>query len=159
MAYKDIEGFEGLYFISPDGEVKNNKSNVLSPGKSSNGYKHVNLHKNGTITTIKIHRLVALHFLPKVYGKSFINHIDGNKHNNVVENLEWCTISENQKHALITGLRMPPSGSKHFKSKKIIDKITGEIFNTIKDASIKTNIPYSTLVYQIRNNISTQFKF
>lgn len=75
MAYKDIEGFEGLYFISPDGDVKNNKGKVLSPGKSSNGYKHVNLRKNGTISTIKIHRLVALHFLPKVYGKNFINHI------------------------------------------------------------------------------------
>lgn len=65
----------------------------------------VTIAKDGVNRCIRVHKLVALTFIPNPQGKSGINHIDGNKHNNKVENLEWATPSENQQHALRTGLR------------------------------------------------------
>lgn len=62
--------------------------------------------------THMLHRLVALAFIPNIEGKSFVNHKDGNKLNNHVDNLEWCTASENNQHARETGLNVQPRGYK-----------------------------------------------
>src|SRR5690554_1340338 len=69
------------------------------------GYKFVQLYKDGRSKNMTIHRLVALAFIPNKAGLSTVNHIDGNKHNNVVSNLEWCTNDYNHKHATETGLK------------------------------------------------------
>lgn len=68
------------------------------------GYKFHQLYKNKKMHNKPIHQLVAHAFIPKIKGKDYINHIDGNKHNNVVANLEWCTNEYNHHHATITGL-------------------------------------------------------
>ncbi len=98
--WKDIEGYEGLYQISNLGNVKSLKNNIiLKPSKNSKGYLQVFLWKNGSGKLLRIHRLVAKAFIPNFDDKPQVNHIDGNKQNNRVNNLEWVTNSENQKHA------------------------------------------------------------
>lgn len=112
--WADIKGYEGLYKISSLGTVKalpNNpthlKELILTPSKNSSGYLKVELYKDKVSKMYYVHRLVALTFIPNPYNKPQVNHKDGNKLNNTVENLEWVTKSENQKHAIKHGLRTP----------------------------------------------------
>lgn len=102
--WKDIEGFEGLYQVSNLGRVKSNRG-ILHPNTNTYGYKHVTLSKYGIRTTTPIHTLVADAFLDNPYEKPEVNHIDGNKENNSVSNLEWVTRTENNRHAIATHLR------------------------------------------------------
>lgn len=106
--WRPINGFEGLYEISSYGRVKSFKSHpsgkILKTSLDSNGYPKISLSKNGAKKDATVHRLVAETYLPRVDGKTCVNHIDGNKANNRLDNLEWCTYSENIKHALRTGL-------------------------------------------------------
>lgn len=101
--YKDISGYEGVYQISNKGNVKSlsfnrsGKNRILKFGVND-GYFVVMLYKNKLRKNCSVHRLVANEFIPNPDGKEQINHIDGNKVNNCVENLEWSTISENQIH-------------------------------------------------------------
>lgn len=98
--WKDIRGYEGFYLVSNHGNIKSIKRNIIL--KSSNnkkGYLQVILGYKGKTKAFRVHRLVAENFIENVDKKSQVNHIDGNKHNNRVDNLEWCTNSENQKHA------------------------------------------------------------
>ena len=105
--WKNILGFDGNYQISNYGNVKsfiNNiilKPSIASKRNNKQGYKVVNL--KGKL--YYIHRLVAEAFIPNIANKPQINHIDGNKLNNKVDNLEWCTNSENIKHAYKIGLK------------------------------------------------------
>lgn len=102
---KDIKGYEGIYQIDEYGNVFSFHTNrFLKPAATSWGYLTVELFKNGKGKTHKIHRMVAEAFVPNVDGKPLINHKDGNKQNNHFENLEWCTYSENLKHAWDMGL-------------------------------------------------------
>ena len=105
--WKDIQDYEGLYQISNFGRVKSlrSKGKFLNPLPSTSGYSKVQLYKNGKSRDSYIHILVATAFLPKSDNKQEVNHKDGNKRNNNVENLEWVTKSENQKHAIETNLR------------------------------------------------------
>ena len=98
MEWKKIEGFEN-YSISSDGEVRNdNNLYVLKQHLNNKGYPMVNLWKNNKGYWRTVHRIVALAFIPNPNNKPQVNHIDGNKQNNNVDNLEWCTGSENQFH-------------------------------------------------------------
>ena len=101
--WKPIKGFEPYYQISNLGQVSNYRK-ILKPFISNSGYKVIDLRVNGLRTKYLIHRLVAEHFLDNPNGYRYVNHIDGNKSNNVVSNLEWCTNSENILHARRTGL-------------------------------------------------------
>jgi hypothetical protein len=107
----DIKDFKGLYAIAEDGKVWSYPKRGNPNGKFINGittaygYEQVGLRKNGKTYINKIHRLVARAFLDNTASKPHINHIDGNKINNNVSNLEWCTISENNIHAVKEGLR------------------------------------------------------
>lgn len=97
--WKDIEGYEGLYQVSDLGRVKRVKTNrVLKGSEDSWGYLKVNLSKNNIKSQQIIHRLVAQAFIPNPDNKSQVNHIDENKTNNMVSNLEWMTAKENSNH-------------------------------------------------------------
>ena len=85
------------------GTAKNGK--ILKPVLQKNGYLTVSLNKNGKSKTVHIHRLVAETFLTNPDKLPEVNHKDGNKLNNCVENLEWCTSKENVQHSLEIGLR------------------------------------------------------
>ena len=92
------------YEISNTGKVRRNGRERKVFNKPD-GYPAINLYNHCKHKTIAIHRLVAMAFVPNPDNKLDVNHIDGNKTNNNVDNLEWCTRSENIKHAYRTGLR------------------------------------------------------
>lgn len=101
-----IAHFEERYHIAPFGAVWNLSTEAwLQPSVNPNGYAKVGLSKDGQVTQLLLHRLVALHFLPNPYQYDQVNHDDGNKLNNAVTNLEWASAEQNSEHALRTGLR------------------------------------------------------
>lgn len=133
--WENIKGYEGIYQVSNLGNIKsvnhyvmNNgikqlrKGNVLKKNINVWGYEGVVLYKNGIGKRHTVHRLVANAFINNPDNKKEINHIDGNKLNNCVSNLEWCTRSENMKHSYRTGLEKTPilSGKDNLRSKAII---------------------------------------
>lgn len=128
--WKDIAGFEGRYQVSNKGNVKSLHyrghygESLLKLSKHHTGYLIVILGKKPAKVCL-VHQLVAKAFIPLVEGKKFVNHIDGNKHNNCVENLEWVTAQENVTHAIKTGLRNPHNvpkryGKDHYSSKPVL---------------------------------------
>jgi hypothetical protein len=88
------------YGVSNFGRFKNNKNDIITNHKSSSGYKRLSINKK----TYLLHRLVALTFLENPENKEFVNHKDGNKLNNLLENLEWATCLENNMHKIDNGL-------------------------------------------------------
>lgn len=117
--WKDIIGYEGLYQISSLGRVKalpktlqysdgrlyHYKEKILKYSTGTSGYPTLHFYSlEGVRETCMIHRLVASAFIPNIDNKPTINHMDGNKQNNSVSNLEWNTYTENQEHARLTGL-------------------------------------------------------
>lgn len=101
---KEIEGYYGKYIITSSGKVYNNFTGEPMKSRIIQGYYHVGLRVFDGETSVqklfKVHRLVAEYFLPKIEGKTIVNHKDGNKLNNDVSNLEWCNYSENNIHAV-----------------------------------------------------------
>lgn len=106
------------YYIVNNGIRKFHSETTLSLCIDKTGYVVVNLNKNGKRKVGKVHRLVAEAFIPNVTNKPQVNHIDGDKTNNNVDNLEWCTNRENQIHAVRTGLTHHTE-----KQRKSFDKI------------------------------------
>ena len=106
--WKKIKGYEN-YLVSDQGRVFNLKyKRFRKLSKNRGGYLYVNLCKNGVRKSQKVQRLVANAFIPNPENKRTVNHIDGCKANNHVENLEWATYSENLQHAFDNGLKKPP---------------------------------------------------
>lgn len=109
---KDILGFEGLYAVTKDGRVwsfpkpkwKSHRGLFLSGHRKSNkGYALICLTKDGKHRYFSVHRLVAKAYIPNPKNLPQVNHKNGIKTDNQVENLEWCTNQENRKHAIISG--------------------------------------------------------
>lgn len=95
------------YAISNYGHIKNvKKDKLLTPVLNNNGYLQYTFRQDSLCKTIRIHRIVALYFVPNPDNKPYVNHIDGNKQNNHYSNLEWCTAQENDNHARKTGLKV-----------------------------------------------------
>lgn len=125
MLWRTIIGYEGYYEVSTEGKIrsvdrivhtKNGTTKLLrgkpmkltqTKGKDGEGYMVVNLRKFGTSKVVPVHILVATMFLPNPNDYPMVNHIDGNKTNNRVENLEWSSYGYNNIHALRHNLRKP----------------------------------------------------
>jgi hypothetical protein len=112
---KDIVGYEGLYAVTRNGFVwaypnkSRNEGRWLKQATDRYGYAYVGMFKEGKLKKLKVHRLVAQAFLV-ASDNPHVNHIDGNKLNNNVSNLEWVTPKENKIHAFATGItKMKPS--------------------------------------------------
>ncbi len=132
--WKDIKNYEDLYQINEHGKVRR-ENKILKTLYDSNGYSAICLCKNGVPKRYRIHRLVAETFVPRIEGKNTVNHKDGNRTNPHVDNLEWCTMSENHKHAFRELGKVPNRGMKgrfgkaHNRSKSFRVKM--------KDGSVK----------------------
>lgn len=98
---------ETNYSISDIGEVRNDITGYILKPTIQQGYAHVTIYIDKKGKRVKIHRLVANAFIPNPDNKPYVNHIDGIRSNNRVENLEWVTASENTRHAVDTGLFLP----------------------------------------------------
>lgn len=95
------------YYINDNGEVFSMKSGVatsIALRKGSKGYIYVEIWNNNQRKHLKVHRLVDELFIPNPYNKPCVNHVDGNKNNNNIKNLEWVTDLENHKHAVVNKL-------------------------------------------------------
>lgn len=128
------------YLVSNLGNIKRKNATKNHSIRDRKGYFTIDLYKNGKRSTERVHRLVAEAFVDNPYNKPEVNHIDGNKHNNRTDNLEWVTKKENCDHAWNRGLVKPsygmqgkknPNGGRKGKPFKICE--TGEIFNTLKE--------------------------
>ena len=104
IIWKDINEYEDIYAINIYGNIVNKKFNKLRKIDSSGNYDTIALCKNNKVKHFLVHRLLAQHFIPNPKNKPEVNHVDGNKKNNNINNLEWCTRSENQKHSHNIGL-------------------------------------------------------
>lgn len=120
-AWRPVKGYEGLYEVSDCGRVRSldryvefqypgcpesrklSRGRILSPGKTSHGYRSVALYSAEEKRHHRVNRLVAAAFIPNPEGKSEVNHKDCDKANDYVSNLEWCTHSENAMHAVANG--------------------------------------------------------
>lgn len=143
--WKDIKGYESLYQVSNTGKVKslshytrNNanggkrltKGRILSTYKMPNGYLQVQLSRNEIREKKYVHRLVAEMFLDNKHNLSDVNHIDGNKDNNSVDNLEWCSHKDNQIHMIKSRLTK--------KTQPVICLETGITYNSLSEAERET---------------------
>lgn len=108
--WREIKGYEGRYSVSTLGRIKSNggkkklNKHIMKARKQNSGYSVVNLWKGGERKTFTVHRLVLSTFT-KDYEDMDVNHKNGNKRDNRLINLEWCTRKENMEHAYKTGLR------------------------------------------------------
>ena len=149
--WRDIVGYEGLYQVSSNGVIRSlnynhtGKEKVLSNVINSQGYCHISLWKDKTKKVMKVHRLVAQTFIPNPDNKPFIDHINGIRSDNRVENLRWTTPKENINYPLAKSHlhQSMINNSKLSKSVYQIDKTTGEVINeypSIQEAERQTGI-------------------
>lgn len=133
--WKDVKGYEGKYQVSNLGRVKSlnyhrsGKERLLSLAHDKDGYLYVCFHKNGKQKLYKVHRLVAIAFIPNPDNLPCVNHKDENPSNNRVENLEWCT----QKYNINYGTRTKRMSKAQ--SKPVICITTKRIFKSFVEAS------------------------
>lgn len=164
--WKDIENYETLYQVSNFGNIKSKqkitngkygfhiqREKIIKTHIHKSGYVIVLLCKKGKQKSYRVHRLVANAFLEKNKDKQYVNHINGIKNDNRVENLEWCSQKENIRKAIEQGLMT----NKH-RCKKIIKKKNGVIieeYSSITEASKKTSISRRCLYLCINNKQKT----
>lgn len=173
---KEIKQYPN-YFVTKEGLVFSSKTNkFLKFSYDKQGYQRVGLYiGNYKSKTIKVHRLVAETFIDNIENKKDVNHIDGNKANNNIFNLEWCTRSENIKHAFKNGfskisenqknrfiqMTKLQTGSNNPAARKLINTETGEIFDTIKEVLPLVNLKRTTFQAMLNNQNpnKTNFKY
>lgn len=134
--WKDIAGYELYYQISDIGQVKRKDTGKILKNNIRNGYEYVTLCMNGQRKKFYVHRLVAIAFIPNPKSYEQVNHKDGNKSNNKVDNLEWCTQKENLMHAFRTGLNTPTIENLiRFDRKPVIRIEDGKWFSGVTEAA------------------------
>lgn len=178
--WKPIVGFEGFYEISSFGRLKklwegvshNIPKGIVDVKINYDGYRYAYLCDGEKKSlSIFVHRLVAQSFIENPENKPQVNHINGNKLDNNVKNLEWATNSENQLHAYRIGLQKKPTGveyplygrktdkSKNKALKPVKCLSTGKVYLSIKDAAEDKNISRFDLAKSLRGALNKDFGF
>lgn len=147
-----VPEYKGLYEINEKAQVRSlnykNYQKLMEQRGERAGYKTVRLSNKGKINTVFVHRLMGLTYINNADKKCCVNHLDGNKTNNSLNNLEWVTHSENMKHAYKLGLiKSLPQ-----RCVPIIDTCSGGKFESIKKAADFYSIPYSTCKSYLNGN-------
>ena len=149
---KIIPNYRDKYIITTSGKVYNNFTGVEMKQRLIKGYPHVGLRyfdgENSKQKLWKVHRLVAEAFIPKIKGKDLVNHIDGNKTNNNITNLEWVNNSENTTHAIRTNLK---KSNWNFELGVQIIKLIEEYGYNYADISKLIGIPRQTIAHFYQN--------
>lgn len=145
------------YIIYLDGRLFNTKTGRFKKfTKGSNGYMRTQIWINNKSKNFTQHRLIAAYFIDNPLNKKQVNHINGIKHDNRLENLEWVTQSENAKHSFANGLQKVTKPNK-----KVIDAITGRVFESVTLASEYFNVSRShlsnMLIGRVKNNSNLKF--
>jgi hypothetical protein len=162
LTWKPVMGYEGLYEVSDSGIVQSIlrlvkdksdgirivKQKVLLQRIDRGGYLTVRLTKEGYTATHYVHRILGRAFISNPENKPCINHLNGCKTDNHLENLEWVTRSENARHAFKAGLSRVPQQC----LKKVIDTRTGKIYSSIREAANGLHIRYSTCKNYLNGN-------
>lgn len=167
MEWRPIEGYEGYYEVSDTGLVRSLDRYIpqrfgsskevkmmfyqghIMKQSDTGGYLVVNLRKHGISNVQKVHRLVGNAFIENPNELPFINHIDGDKKNNNISNLEWCTAEHNNVHAYKTGLHKPRFGVEVIqidKDNRVVAK-----FESLHEAERKTGINKHS-IWQVVSN-------
>lgn len=159
--WRPIKRFENYYMISNTGRVKSidrigyqknrygttskylHKGKILKTQQQKNGYITIDLHFDGNVERFFVHRLVAEAFLRKPYGKNYVNHKDNIKNNNCVNNLEWCTQSENIQYAYDNGRKEGPNKRKIMQCDMNNNVI--KIWDSLADACRELNLYTSNI--------------
>lgn len=168
--WKDIQGYEGLYQVSNLGRVKSLGRFVINPlvpkgyswhperilkGRNdTKGYLRVVLYKDQMSKGFKVHRLVAVAFIPNSENKPEVDHINRDKIDNSVNNLRWVSHKENMNNSLTIDFlfSIAKSGKNHPRARAIRNIDTKEIFDTVKQASKRYGVSHGAIIYAIKNN-------
>ena len=136
--WKDVVGYEGLYEVSSLGRVRSldvvdrlgrlHKGKIRAAKDNGNGYQTLPLKHDGKQKMVTVHRMVAIAFVDNPYNLPEVNHIDGDKTNNMASNLEWCDRRHNVKHAVENGLHA------YFGQRKVMCVELNKVFESVKDA-------------------------
>ena len=175
IIWKPVVGYEGWYEVSSKGDVRSVdhvvryikhyrnmdveathhfKSKLLTQSLKGTGYRSVILSKNGVTATKLVHRLVAEAFIPNPDNKSQVNHIDGIRFHNDVDNLEWVTGSENQRKSIESGTHTSCRGVDTRVPVRCIT--TGVIFKSMSAAELFYNLPSGKISECIHSNTRTR---
>ncbi len=172
MNWKPIKDYEGYYEISDTGIVRSldrtvpdsktgikrikgrtmKQSENKDKSRHGDGYYVVNLRKLHNSCVIQVHKLVAEAFLPNEFNLPTVNHKDGNKHNNNVENLEWATYSDNNIHALSNGLRQPRGNAI---MQRTLDGKLVSVYRSACEASRQTGIGRAMISHCLNHRAPT----
>lgn len=155
--WKDIKGYEGLYQISDYGNVKRlagspkcKEDRIMTKSVSSNGYLFVTLYKNGKSKTHRIHRLVLENFNPVENMENLeVNHLDEDRTNNNLSNLQWCTRQENLNY----GNRAKKYTQSRGHKVKCIE--TGKVYDSLREAERDTGCAHTHISDCIRGKQKT----
>lgn len=148
--WRPVIGYEDTYIVSNMGVVKNKKTGrILKQYKEKRGYLRVCLSRKGVSKVWRVHRLVALAFIPNEKNKPFIDHINGKRDDNRVQNLRWCTHEENLTYPNAMYNRYIKQGI------PVICVETGVIFPSAREAGRQLNISHSNITGCCKNRLKT----